>query len=85
MRSKYIAISQIPGHPGSVYYPFAPRTSSIPALKSHSLLIKISAAALNNRNLFRRKHLYPGTTFGTPILADGAGTVVAIGPHAQPG
>ncbi|KAJ4294764.1 Zinc-type alcohol dehydrogenase-like protein YogA [Collariella sp. IMI 366227] len=38
------------------------------------LLIKLSAAALNHRDLFIRQHLYPGISFTHPLLADGYGT-----------
>jgi len=43
-------------------------------------------AALNHRDLFIRQHLYPGTTFNVPLLADGCGTVIATGtsPTATP-
>ncbi|PLB53496.1 alcohol dehydrogenase [Aspergillus steynii IBT 23096] len=85
MKTQYITISPTPGLRGQVFYPLTLRTAPIPPLQSHSLLIKISAAALNHRDLFLRQHLYPGTTFGVPLLADGAGTVVDIGPQASPG
>ena len=32
---------------------------------------------------FLRQHLYPGITFGVPLLADGCGVVVATGSNAQ--
>src|SRR5690606_13926399 len=43
------------------------------------LLIKIHGAALNHRDLFIRQHLYPGTSWNIPLLADGVGTVVEVG------
>ena len=48
-------------------------------------LITLTAAALNHRDLFIRQHLYPGTTFGVPLLADGVGIVTSAGasPSAQ--
>lgn len=46
--------------------------------------MRISAAALNHRDLFIRRHLYPGISFTSPLLADGAGTVVALGDGANP-
>ena len=42
-------------------------------------MVRITHAALNHRDLFIRQHLYPGTTFGVPLLADGCGTVVSTG------
>lgn len=43
------------------------------------MLVKLSAAALNHRDLFIRQHLYPAISFDNPLLADGYGTVVAVG------
>ncbi|KAH8424389.1 MDR/zinc-dependent alcohol dehydrogenase-like family protein [Aspergillus melleus] len=84
MTTKYVTISQTPGLPGKVYYPLVLRSAPIPPLHGNSLLIKISAAALNHRDHFLRQHLYPGTTFGVPLLADGAGIVVDIGTDVSP-
>jgi NADPH:quinone reductase-like Zn-dependent oxidoreductase len=42
-------------------------------------VITLTAAALNHRDLFIRQHLYPGTTFGVPLLADGVGVVTSSG------
>ncbi|EKG14309.1 Alcohol dehydrogenase superfamily zinc-containing [Macrophomina phaseolina MS6] len=75
-----IAIRKVDGKPGQVYYPlerlsFPPQTPTSPT----HLTIRIAAAALNHRDLFIRQHLYPGTTFGVPLLADGAGVVTATG------
>jgi len=41
--------------------------------------VTLTAAALNHRDLFIRQHLYPGTTFGVPLLADGVGIVTSTG------
>lgn len=43
------------------------------------LLVKLSAASLNHRDLFQRQHLYPAISWDNPILADGYGTVVEVG------
>ncbi|KAM5464265.1 hypothetical protein MauCBS54593_007084 [Microsporum audouinii] len=74
------------GKPGHVYYPLSLRSVPIPSPKGSELLIKLSAASLNHRDLFLRKHLYPGACFETPILSDGVGVVASTGPevpHAQ--
>ncbi|KAF2136684.1 uncharacterized protein K452DRAFT_237092 [Aplosporella prunicola CBS 121167] len=82
-----IAISGPAGKPGQVYYALThvalPPTST--PLQPNSLRIRISAAALNHRDLFIRQHLYPGTAFAVPLLADGCGVVTATGsaPSAQ--
>jgi NADPH:quinone reductase-like Zn-dependent oxidoreductase len=72
-----------PGKPGQVYYPLIRKTVSQPTVQGSELLIKLTAAALNHRDLFLRQHLYPGLSFDTPLLADGVGTVVELGPGVQ--
>jgi NADPH:quinone reductase-like Zn-dependent oxidoreductase len=74
-----IAIRQIPGKPGQVYYPLEKITLPEPNPKANEVVIQISAAALNHRDLFIRQHLYPGVSFGIPLLADGCGTVISTG------
>lgn len=81
--SKAIYISPIdgkPGKPGQVYYPLTLRTLPQPSPQGRELLVKLTAAALNHRDLFLRQHLYPGVTFDVPLLADGVGVVVSAGP-----
>lgn len=46
--------------------------------------MRVTAAALNHRDLFIRRHLYPGISFTSPMLADASGTVVALGDGADP-
>ncbi|OMP82077.1 putative zinc-type alcohol dehydrogenase-like protein YogA [Diplodia seriata] len=75
-----IAIRKVDGKPGSVYYPLdklslPPQTPTTPT----AVTVRVAAAALNHRDLFIRQHLYPGTTFGVPLLADGVGVVTAAG------
>lgn len=80
--SKAIYISTIdgkPGKPGQVYYPLTLRTVPQPSPQGRELLVKLTAAALNHRDLFLRQHLYPGVTFDVPLLADGVGVVVSTG------
>lgn len=77
-----IAIKQIDGKPGQVYYPL--ERISVPSHEpgASQVKIRVSAAALNHRDYFIRQHLYPGTTFGVPLLADGSGTVISTGSNA---
>ncbi|GAB7356776.1 hypothetical protein MBLNU459_g7671t1 [Dothideomycetes sp. NU459] len=74
-----ISIRKIDGKPGKVWYPLdkiqVPHKDPGPG----QVTVKISAAALNHRDLFLRQHLYPGVTFGVPLLADGCGVVTATG------
>ena len=72
------------GKPGQVYYPLSLDEVPKPSPKGTEVVIKIHAAALNHRDLFIRQHLYPGIAFGVPLLADGCGTVVAVGTDADP-
>ncbi|PYH91203.1 NAD(P)-binding protein [Aspergillus ellipticus CBS 707.79] len=84
--SKALFLSPIdgkPGKPGQVYYPLTTKTLAQPVPESHELLIKITATALNHRDVFLRQHLYPGITFDVPLGADGTGTVVGAGDAAQ--
>ncbi|RDI82714.1 hypothetical protein Vi05172_g7123 [Venturia inaequalis] len=78
-----IAIRQIEGKPGKVYYPLEKIYVPEPSPKDNEVVVKIAAAALNHRDLFIRQHLYPGTTFGVPLLADGCGTVVSTGSSSE--
>ncbi|KAK3671619.1 hypothetical protein LTR78_008542 [Recurvomyces mirabilis] len=78
-----IAIRQVDGKPGEVYYPLEHIQLPEPQPKDNEVVVKITAAALNHRDLFLRQHLYPGTTFGVPLLADGSGVVVATGSSSE--
>ncbi|EER41767.1 oxidoreductase [Histoplasma capsulatum H143] len=73
-----------PGKPGQVYYPLSIKKLPIPRPQGTELLIKLTAAALNHRDLFLRQHLYPGVSFDVPLLADGVGIVISAGPEKGP-
>lgn len=84
--SKAVYISTIdgkPGKPGQVYYPLTLRTLPQPSPQGRELLVRLTAASLNHRDLFLRQHLYPGVTFDVPLLADGVGVVVGAGPNVS--
>jgi len=74
-----ISIRKVDGKPGQVYYPLEKITVPSPTPTENQVVIRLSAAALNHRDLFIRQHLYPGTTFGVPLCADGCGVVTATG------
>lgn len=74
-----IAIRKIDGKPGAVWYPLERINVAAAAPKPAQVVVKMHAAALNHRDLFLRQHLYPGTTFGVPLLADGCGVVTDTG------
>ncbi|KAH9980946.1 NAD-P-binding protein [Lactifluus volemus] len=50
---------------------------SIPTLRCGEVLVRISAAGFNHRELWIRKGQYPGIVLGSTLGADGAGTIVA--------
>ncbi|OGM40686.1 alcohol dehydrogenase [Aspergillus bombycis] len=78
--SKAIFLSQTEGKPGQVYYPLSVQNLPQPTPEGRELLVKITAASLNHRDVFLRQHLYPGITFDVPLGADGVGVVVGAGP-----
>ncbi|KAH9909050.1 NAD(P)-binding protein [Xylariomycetidae sp. FL2044] len=77
-----LTIKKTEGKPGQVYYPLQLNTVPKPTPGPNELLIRLHAAALNHRDLFIRQHLYPRISFAAPLLADGCGTVVEVGPDA---
>ncbi|KAK3393785.1 hypothetical protein B0H63DRAFT_28100 [Podospora didyma] len=79
MSSHTLTVKKIDGKPGQVYYPLQLNSVPKPTPGPNQVLVKLSAAALNHRDLFIRQHLYPGISFSHPLLADGYGTVIALG------
>ncbi|KAL2137258.1 hypothetical protein VTI74DRAFT_6469 [Chaetomium olivicolor] len=79
-----LTVKKTEGKPGQVYYPLQLNEIPKPSPGPRQLLIKLSAAALNHRDLFIRQHLYPGISFTHPLLADGYGTVADLGPDCSP-
>jgi NADPH:quinone reductase-like Zn-dependent oxidoreductase len=79
-----LTIKKIDGKPGAVYYPLQLNTVPQPSPGPKQLLVRLHAAALNHRDLFIRQQLYPGISFDAPLLADGAGTVAALGDGCGP-
>ena len=77
-----VAIRQVDGKPGSVYYPLSHVDIPSRPPAKHEVIVSIHAAALNHRDLFIRQGLYPAIGFGVPLLADGCGTVIAAGKSA---
>ncbi|RVX76110.1 hypothetical protein B0A52_00467 [Exophiala mesophila] len=80
---KAVSISKVDGKPGQVYYPLSLDEVPKPTPKGTEVLVQVHAAALNHRDLFIRQALYPAIGFGVPLLADGVGTVVGLGPLAD--
>ena len=64
--------------PSQGYHTLALNDVEPPIPKSHELLLKIVAAALNHRDVFIRQNLYPSISFENPLLSDGCAVVL---PH----
>ncbi|THH29845.1 hypothetical protein EUX98_g4356 [Antrodiella citrinella] len=59
-------------------------TPRVDQLTKGQLLVKITAAAYNHRDLWIRKGQYPGVKHGSAFGADGAGVVLASGIEKDP-
>lgn len=79
-----LTIKKKKGKAGQVYYPLQLNLVPKPSPGPHEVLIKMEAAALNHRDHFIRQHLYPGVSFQSPLLSDGCGTIVELGPGCKP-
>ncbi|KAK4099336.1 NAD(P)-binding protein [Parathielavia hyrcaniae] len=79
-----LTVKKTEGKPGQVYYPLQLNTVPLPTPGPNEFLIKLSAAALNHRDLFIRQHLYPGISFSNPLFADGYGVVTSLGASCSP-
>ncbi|POR31439.1 Putative zinc-type alcohol dehydrogenase-like protein YogA [Tolypocladium paradoxum] len=81
-----LTLTKIDGKPGEVYYPLQVKEVPKPEPGPHEVLVRLSAAALNHRDLFMRRHQYPAISFTNALLADGYGVVVQTGPSVtRPG
>lgn len=78
--SRVLHIKKVEGKPGKVYYPLQLKEVPKPEPGEKQVLVRLSAAALNHRDLFIRHHQYPAISFDNPMLADGSGVVVGVGP-----
>ncbi|KAI9882947.1 MAG: formate dehydrogenase (NAD+) [Watsoniomyces obsoletus] len=70
---KAVVLQQVEGKPGQLI------DVPTPSPQPNEVLVRITAAALNHRDLFIRQHLYPSPAFDVPLLADGVGTVISTG------
>jgi NADPH:quinone reductase-like Zn-dependent oxidoreductase len=80
---KALIIEKVEGKPGKVYYPLKAIEQPAVQPKPNQVVVKITAAALNHRDLFIRQALYGAIAFGVPLLADGCGVVVRTGDSAD--
>lgn len=76
---KALVIEKVEGKPGKVYYPLKIIEQPTAQPKPDQVVVKITAAALNHRDLFIRQALYGAIAFGVPLLADGCGIVTRTG------
>ena len=63
--------------PADEYHALTLDTVPEPTPQSHELLVKLTAAALNHRDLYIRQNMYPSISFKSPLLADGCGIVLS--------
>ncbi|RYO87243.1 hypothetical protein DL762_003404 [Monosporascus cannonballus] len=80
---RVLTLEKTEGKPGEVYYPLQLKETPKPRPGPGEVLVRIHAASLNHRDHFMRQHLYPGISFESPLLADGVGTVTALGPSCS--
>lgn len=64
------------GKPGSAWFPLIHMEVPVPSLSQGQVLVKITAGALNHRDVFQRQNAYPNLSPDSPIGADGVGFVV---------
>ncbi|RDA95081.1 hypothetical protein CP533_2138 [Ophiocordyceps camponoti-saundersi (nom. inval.)] len=83
---RILALSKIEGgKPGKVYYPLQLRNEEPPPTPGpDQVLVRMRAAALNHRDLFQRRHLYPAIAFDRALLSDGSGVIVSHGLNVAP-
>ncbi|KAL1305414.1 hypothetical protein AAFC00_002301 [Neodothiora populina] len=74
-----IAIKKAEGKPGKVWYPLDKIDVPHKDPKQDEVTVKVLSTSLNHRDVFIRQHLYPGTTFSVPLLADASGIVTSTG------
>ncbi|KAJ7087673.1 NAD-P-binding protein [Mycena belliarum] len=82
--TKALVLRKSPAERKPAYHDAIVEEQPIPALKPGEVLVKISAAAFNHRDLWIRKGLYPRIAMGSTLGADGAGTVIASADAADP-
>ena len=63
--------------PGERYHPLTLKDAPPPFPEPGKVLVKITAAALNHRDLYIRQGLYPSISFDAPLLADGCGIQIS--------
>ena len=69
--------------PSPPYHSLLLHSVPTPTPEANEVLVKITAAALNHRDLFIRQNLYPSISFKNPLLADGCG-ILLTQPSSKP-
>ncbi|OQU97837.1 Thiolase, domain-containing protein [Cladophialophora immunda] len=72
-----IVMVEAGGSPGAAYWPLETVDVPFPKPLPGEVVVRISCASLNHRDLFARQRLYRGATPGVPIMADAVGVVVS--------
>lgn len=71
------------GKPGSVWFPLVHSDRPIPKPTAGQVLVKVTAGALNHRDVFQRQNAYPNLSAESPVGADGVGVVVEGPAHLR--
>ncbi|KAJ7681634.1 NAD-P-binding protein [Mycena rosella] len=82
--TKALVLRKSPPGREPLYHDAVVQEQPLPALKPGEVLVKMSAAAFNHRELWIRKGMYPRIAVGSTFGADGAGTVIAAADAADP-
>lgn len=67
------------GKPGTTWFPLTTSDLPIPEASGTDLLVKVTAGALNHRDVFQRQNAYPNLSSASPVGADGVGVVQGTG------
>ncbi|RDA83744.1 hypothetical protein CP532_3658 [Ophiocordyceps camponoti-leonardi (nom. inval.)] len=83
---RVLTLSKIEGgKPGKVYYPLQIRNVDPPPKPGpDEVLVRLRAVALNHRDLFQRRHLYPAISFDRALFSDGSAVVLSVGSNVSP-
>ncbi|KAG7102660.1 Zinc-type alcohol dehydrogenase-like protein YogA like [Verticillium longisporum] len=79
-----LTVKKIDGKPGKVYYPLQVNQIAKPTPGPNELLVKLSAAALNHRDLFIRRISTPASPLSIPSSPMGTAPSSLLGPAPPP-
>lgn len=65
------------GKPGTTWFPLVTSDVPVPKPSATQVIVKVTAGALNHRDVFQRQNAYPNMSSESPVGADGVGVVVS--------